>query len=199
MKGGIFLQNLFCGIAAELRDIPRLTAESARESRSARSLTGTSMLMALSVLLNQFTIFVSALIRISFTFLPIAAAGMLFGPVLTGFAGAAIDVLKYFTRNDGSAFFPGFTISEFVRGFLYGLILYRKPVTLARTAFAHFSVMAVVTFLLNPLWLSMMYGQAFIALVGMRVVKNLVLFPIEVAMLYALLKATASIRARSLV
>ena len=191
--------NRFSSLAAELRGNPRLTAESAREIRSVRSLTGTSMLMALSVLLNQFTIFISALIRVSFTFLPIAAAGMLFGPVLTGLAGAAIDILKYFTRNDGSAFFPGFTISEFMRGFLYGLILYRKPVTLGRTAAAHLSVMMVVTFLLNPLWLSMMYGQAFVALVGMRVIKNLFLFPIEVAMLYALLKATATIRARALV
>lgn len=80
--------NRFSSLAAELRGIPRLTAESARETRSVRSLTGTSMLMALSVLLNQFTIFISALIRVSFTFLPIAAAGMLFGPVLTGLAGA---------------------------------------------------------------------------------------------------------------
>jgi len=86
-----------------------------------------------------------------------------------------------------------------MRGFLYGLILYRKPVTLGRTAAAHLSVMVVVTFLLNPLWLSMMYGQAFVALVGMRVIKNLFLFPVEVAMLYALLKATATIRARALV
>ncbi|MFR9190192.1 MAG: hypothetical protein ACLVL7_08115 [Anaerotruncus massiliensis (ex Togo et al. 2019)] len=75
--------NRFSSLAAELRGIPRLTAESARRSR-VRSLTGTSMLMALSVLLNQFTIFISALIRVSFTFPAIAAAGMLFGPVLTG-------------------------------------------------------------------------------------------------------------------
>lgn len=88
MKGGYFFdESVFfpCGGAA--RDSPP-DRRVGPGDRSVRSLTGTSMLMALSVLLNQFTIFISALIRVSFTFLPIAAAGMLFGPVLTGLAGA---------------------------------------------------------------------------------------------------------------
>lgn len=74
------------------------------ELKNLRSLTGSGLLSALSVILNQFTIFFSQVLRVSFTFLPIALSGMLYGPVLTGSLGAVVDILKYFTRNDGGAF-----------------------------------------------------------------------------------------------
>ena len=52
-------------------------------------------------------------------------------------------------------------------------------------------------FVLNPLWLSIMFGDAFIALVSMRLVKNIVMFPIEVGLLYFLLKKTGEIYSRA--
>ena len=180
--------------AAGLAELPELVRGSARELRSLRSLTGGSMLAALSVILNQFTIFFSQLLRLSFTFLAIGVSGMLFGPVLTGALGAVTDVLKYLVRNDGGFFFPGFTLNEFLRGFLYGLFLYRRPVTFGRVFAAQLSILLTITLLLNPLWLSLMYGQAFWALVSMRLVKNLILLPVESAMLFFLLKKVAALR-----
>ena len=130
----------------------------------------------------------------SFTFLPIALSGMLYGPVLTGSLGAVVDILKYFTRNDGGAFFPGFTISEFIVGFLYGLFLYRKRVTLPRVFMARLTVTVVNNLFLTPLWLSMLYGDAFVALVASRIVKNIIMLPIETALLYVILKQVSALR-----
>lgn len=191
------ISSYLCGVWSDIASVPRLTYESAREMRDVRSLAGSSMLTALSVVLNQFTIFFTQVLRLSVTFLPVAMCAMLYGPLLTGAMGAAVDILKYFTRNDGSAFFPGFTISEFMRGFLYGVFFYRRRVTLPRVAAAHLSVVVIVTLVLNPLWLSIMFGDAFIALVSMRLVKNIVMFPIEVGLLYFLLKKTGEIYSRA--
>ena len=166
-------------LAAEFIGLPRLVSDSAAELKNLRSLTGSGLLSALSVILNQFTIFFSQVLRVSFTFLPIALSGMLYGPVLTGSLGAVVDILKYFTRNDGGAFFPGFTISEFIVGFLYGLFLYRKLVN---------------NLFLTPLWLSMLYGDAFVALVAARFVKNIIMLPIETALLYVILKQVSALR-----
>ena len=181
-------------LAADFIGLPRLVSDSAAELKNLRSLTGSGLLSALSVILNQFTIFFSQVLRVSFTFLPIALSGMLYGPVLTGSLGAVVDILKYFTRNDGGAFFPGFTISEFIVGFLYGLFLYRKRVTLPRVFMARLTVTVVNNLFLTPLWLSMLYGDAFVALVAARIVKNIIMLPIETALLYVILKQVSALR-----
>ena len=181
-------------LAAEFIGLPRLVSDSAAELKNLRSLTGSGLLSALSVILNQFTSFFSQVLRVSFTFLPIALSGMLYGPVLTGSLGAVVDILKYFTRNDGGAFFPGFTISEFIVGFLYGLFLYRKRVTLPRVFMARLTVTVVNNLFLTPLWLSMLYGDAFVALVAARIVKNIIMLPIETALLYVILKQVSALR-----
>ena len=157
------------------------------------------MLSAVSVILNQFTLFISQLLRISFTFLAVGTSAMLFGPVLTGALGAITDVLKYIVRNDGGAFFLGFTFNEFLRGFLYGLFFYRKRITPARVFAAQLTVILVINLLLNPLWLSILYRDAFGALVMMRLAKNAVMFPIDSLMLYFVLKKIAVLRPMRLV
>ncbi len=106
---------------AEVCALPGMIHDSVRELHSIRALTGGAMLTAVSIVIHQFTTaFLSQLMRISFTFLPIAVSGMLYGPVLTGSLGAMVDILRFFVRNNGEAYFIGFTISEFAVGFLYG-------------------------------------------------------------------------------
>ncbi len=178
----------------EIRGLPSLVRQSAKEMHQLRSLTGGAMLTAVSVIINQFTIFINQIMRLGFTFLPIALSGMLYGPLITGSLGAVCDILKYFTRNDGGAFFPGFTISSFVAGFLYGIFLYKKPVTLRRVIATRLCVMVVDSWILNSLWLSMLYGNAFIALVSARMLKSVLVFPVEVALLYLTLKTVAARR-----
>ena len=178
----------------EIRGLPSLVRQSAKEMHQLRSLTGGAMLTAVSVIINQFTIFINQIMRLGFTFLPIALSGMLYGPLITGSLGAVCDILKYFTRNDGGAFFPGFTISSFVAGFLSGIFLYKKPVTLRRVIATRLCVMVVDSWILNSLWLSMLYGNAFIALVSARMLKSVLVFPVEVALLYLTLKTVAARR-----
>lgn len=145
------------------------------------------MLLALKVVLGFFTISVSNLLRIGFSFLPIAVSGMLFGPAVGMAMGAAGDVLTYIIHPTGP-FFPGLTLNAIVSGFLYGVILYRKPVTLLRT----FSVKAIdtvlISLLLNPLWLCILYGKAFPVVLASRITTNLIMLPIETVLLYAVLR-----------
>lgn len=160
---------------------------SARNLGNITTVAVCGMLLALSIILGFFTVPVSHLLKIGFSFLPIAAAGILFGPVTGGTVGALGDIVGYMIRPAG-AYFPGFTVSGFVSGFLYGLILYRKPVTLRRSVLAKAAVSGAVSFLLNPLWLSILYGKAFWAIFSVRVVGNLAEFPIDAFLLFMMLK-----------
>ncbi|HIX64797.1 MAG TPA: folate family ECF transporter S component [Candidatus Anaerotruncus excrementipullorum] len=191
MKGVFLLQKIRVPLLQELVALPALVSGSAREFKSTRAITGGAMLSALSVILNQFTIFFSQLLRVGFTFLAVGTSAMLFGPLLTGALGAITDILKYIVRNDGGAFFLGFTFNEFLRGFLYGLFFYRKRITPARVVAAQLTVVLVINLLLNPLWLSILYQDAFGALVAMRLAKNAVMLPIDSFLLYFALKKIA--------
>ena len=86
------ISSYLCGVWSDIASVPRLTCESAREMRDVRSLAGSSMLTALSVVLNQFTIFFTQVLRLSVTFLPVAMCAMLYGPLLTGAMGAAFSI-----------------------------------------------------------------------------------------------------------
>lgn len=160
---------------------------SARNFNNVSTVAVCGMLLAMKAVLGMFTIVVTPQLKIGFSFLPIAVGGMLFGPVVGGVLGAAGDILSYLIKPAGP-YFPGLTISGFVGGFIYGLILYKKPATLVRSFFAKLAVTLSVSFLLDPFWLSIMYGKSFIAVFMGRVATNSILFPINVAMLYTLLK-----------
>jgi ECF transporter S component (folate family) len=151
-------------------------------------LAGCGMLLALKVVLGMFTLNLSPILKIGFSFLPIAAAGMLFGPAAGGTVGALGDIVSYLI-NPAGPYFPGLTLNAFLSGTLYGLFLYKKPVTLLRTALAKTSVTVLVSLFLNPLWLSVLYSKAFLAVVSARIATNLILLPIDILLLFGLLKA----------
>jgi ECF transporter S component (folate family) len=155
------------------------------------------MLIALSVILSFFTIQLSDVLKIGFSFIPLAMGGMLFGPAVGGVMGVVGDILGYFVKPSGP-FFPGFTLNALITGAIYGFFFYRRPVTLRRCVLASLTVVIVINLLLNPLWLSILYGHAFIALVSVRIIKNIVMFPINTALLYASLRLLerAGIRSR---
>ena len=171
--------------------------DAARELHRVSSLSGAAMLAAVGVVLGKFTIFFTPTLRLGFSFLSVAVSGMLFGPVLTGIAGIAVDLLRYLLIG-GGPFFPGFTLNEFLIGFLYGLFLYRRPVTIGRILSAEISIMVLVHFLLNPLWLSMLYGDSFWVLLSARILKNVIMLPIKTALLYVVCKKVATLRLRRL-
>ncbi len=145
------------------------------------------MFLALKMVLGTFSIRLSNILSISFSFLAVVAAGVLFGPMVGGIFGAAGDILSYFLHPDGP-FFLGFTLNAFLSGFLYGLILYKRPVKLWRAVFAKAVVTVLINFFLNPLWLSILYGKAFFAVMSVRWIAELIKFPVNTALLFFLLK-----------
>ncbi len=155
--------------------------------KDVRVLTISAMMLALATILGFLKVPVTQLIELRFAYLPIACTGLLFGPAVGGIVGALSDILGFIVKPTGP-YFPGFTVTAAAAGVIYGAILYGKEVTWQRVAAAHLVRTIVVSFLLNPLWLSLLYGYGFVAVVTARVVKTLVMFPIETALLYFILR-----------
>lgn len=64
-------------------------------------------------------------------------------------------------------------------GVIYGSIFYKKPITLARWLAAHFIVSLVCNVILNTWCLSILYGKGFLILLPPRIMKNLIMWPID--------------------
>ena len=153
---------------------------------SLQRLTISAMLLAISVILGLFKIPLSQVSEIRLQFLPVAMDGMLFGPLYGGIVGALSDILSYIVRPTGP-FFPGFTISAAVQGVIYGLFL-RRSSGMGRIIIAQAVDSIIVSLILVPVWLMMLYGNAFIPLFIARLPKVLIMFPINTILLAAVLK-----------
>ncbi len=170
-----------------MKRLVRLIRSSTNEMKSVSTISVAGMLVAISVVLSFVKIVLSPVLEISFSFLPLASGGLLYGPVVGGIMGMLSDVLGYFVQPNGP-FFPGFTLNAVISGALYGFFLYKKPVSLKRVIIVSALITILVNLLLNSLWLSMMYGKAFVVLLSARIIKNLVMFPVNTALLMVLLK-----------
>lgn len=172
--------------------------DSAAELKNIRSLCTVAMLMALSVVLNMVsTINIGQFIHIGLSWLPKVMISVLFGPVTGAVSAVALDILNYAVRPDGP-FFPGFTLGSTVAAFIYGVFFYRKKVTVVRTFVAKGVVTVIDNIILNTLWLSILYGQAFKALFFPRLIKNLITWPIYSLLLFTVMTAVERTKAGEL-
>lgn len=167
--------------------IKDLFISSYNEIKTVRCITLIAMFGAISIVLGYLTIMPVDTIKITFTFLPNEFVYYLFGPVVGVIYGAALDILTWFIRPTGP-FFYGFTVSAVLTGLLYGSILYKKPISVKRILVANLIHLCTINLLLNTFWLTQLYGYSFMALLPMRALKAAIMFPVETAMLFAVIK-----------
>ena len=84
-----------------------------------RNIVYLAVLIALEIVLNRFLSINTPVVKIGFSFVPIAIAGMLFGPIPAAIVAALADLL-------GAALFPtgtiflGITLTAFLKGINWG-------------------------------------------------------------------------------
>ncbi|MDL2324368.1 folate family ECF transporter S component [Ruminococcaceae bacterium OttesenSCG-928-A16] len=160
----------------------------ASQVKQVRTLAGAGLLAALGTALKFLIIPLSQVLRINFAFLSTALAGYMYGPIVAGLVAAVADILGFLVGPPTGPYSPAFTVVAFVGGFLYGCWLYKKPVRLWRSFCAHATYIGVVSFLLNPLLLKWMYGNAYTGLVLARIPLNAVMLPLGTLLIYLLQK-----------
>lgn len=146
------------------------------------------LLIAIAAVLGFLKVPVSSILEIRFQSIPMAIGGILFGPVTGGIIGAASDVICYLVKPTGP-FFPGFTISYFLTGLIFGLILHNKKPSLVRIIIAESLNAVLIGILLNSVWLSLLYGNGFVAVLTARIIKEIVMIPIHSAIIFAVVTA----------
>lgn len=166
-----------------MKKIKQLLIEFGNTFSTLGHLTTLGILGALAVVLGMVaSIDLGPYIRIGFSGIPNRIVDFLFGPIVGGIFGGMMDVLKFMAKPTGPFFF-GFTIDAILGGVIYGIFLYKKPLTWWRVLIPEVLVKVFINCGLNTLWISMLYGKGFLALLPGRVIKNAIMLPIDTAIL----------------
>lgn len=183
-------------------------ATSAKELKSLRSGILVGLLVALSMIIERFTIPLP-FAKVNFAFVAISAVGMLFGPTVALLAGGLCDIVGYLAYPDG-AFLPLYILIGMLQGLIYGLCLYQKcnahsivlvrrkdgkqtDLTLVlRITLARLLDVCMINICLNT---TANYHYGFLsdaslgAAILARVSKNILELPIDLMLLYAVMPA----------
>ncbi len=171
-----------------MKKLLALISESYHEFKNVSTITCCAMFGAMSIVLSQVaSIRVTQNLKIGFGALPNELVDYLFGPVVGAFFGGAMDILKFVLKPDG-AYIPAFTFSAMLAAFIYGVFLYKKPISLPRMLIAKLIVAVVCNIILGTYILATINGKGFIALLPARVIKNLVQWPVDSFIFYTVAK-----------
>lgn len=153
------------------------------EKKSATSrLVIMAFLIAMEIILTRFCSINTPVLRIGFGFLPVAMMGIMFGSVWAA-AGYAIGDLMGMLIFPSGAYFPGFTLTAFLTGLIFGLFLHNREITWKRVLPASLIILLGCNLLLDTLWLSILMGDGFIALLPTRIFKCAVMLPIHLILI----------------
>lgn len=171
-----------------MRNLKILLFDSYKELKNIRCLTLMAMFGAISIILGYYSLMIGNFLKVGFSFLPNQFIYYLFGPVVGGIFGASMDILTFFLRPNGP-FFWGFTLNAIIEGMLYGFALYKKPLTFRNILFVNVIAMILVKLFLTTYWLSILYGQGFLAILPLRALKAILMLPVETILLYTVIKS----------
>ncbi len=143
-----------------------------------------AFLIAIKLVLSRMlAIEIPGLSRISLSFVSTAIMAVYFGPGLTALGCGVGDIIGAMLFPKGGAYFPGFTLSAMIIGYIYGVCLYKKHFSWWRIIVMKIVIMLVITLGLNTYFLTIFTGKAYLALMIPRLTETLLMMPIEVLLL----------------
>lgn len=164
-----------------------------------RQMTLASMLIALQVVLGKFSVGDPNILKVSLGFMATALIGYFLGPWIGGLSMVVSDLISNTILSSGTLFFPGYTFSAFVSGVIAGLFLYNQKVTWQRSLVYEFFQILISNVIFGTLWIYLMSlsssstGRTFMALLAIRLPKEIISWPIEGLIIFLILRQIAKI------
>ena len=163
--------------------------QSGKSIKNLRVLCATALLSALYIALYAVKVPIGEQLRISFTFVPVALAGWLFGIVPAVIVGALGDILGCLLFPQGAYFF-GYTLTSIFTGLIFGIFLYKKETKLLLFVIISKALVSLLLNVgLNSYWATFFVPKSFLLIMSGKVMKNLIMLPIEVIVLFAVIEA----------
>ena len=162
------------------------------ELKNTRTLVFAALILALRIAMKPLKIPIAADVNITFGFIVNALGSMVYGPVVALLGGALSDTLGFLVAPSGVYYFP-FIFLEMAGSLIFALFLYSTDITPVRLILSKFCVNLFVNILLNePImvrYYQLFFTTAYQPFVWVRIVKNIVMLPIEALILMVVFRA----------
>lgn len=152
-----------------------------------------AVICALRLAVKSFSVQIAPNVYLSFDCYINAIGSLVYGPLMALLVGAVSDTIGGIVFPKGAYFFP-FVVVEMSSGFIFALFLWKKRLSAPRLLAAKFTVNFVCNIILNSLiqkWYYALFDadKVYYVINGVRIVKNLVLFPLEASLICILVNA----------
>ncbi len=172
-----------------MKKIKQQFVDSSKELKNLNTLVLTALFIALGIVLGQlFSIQLTQNMKIGVSFIATQLTATLFGPVVGGIMGGVTDILKFIMKPTGG-FSILWTLNAIVGPVLYGIMLYKKRITLWRILCSKAVVAVVVNIGMSCAWSAILNGQAFLALIPAKALQQVIQVPIQSVIFYIFVKA----------
>ena len=154
------------------------------------------LLAAIEIVFSRFLSINMWNIKIGFSFVPLAVAGMLYGPLPAGITAVIADLIGA-TLFPSGQFFPGFTLTTFLVGITFGVFLYQKQ-TPVRILLAVAVNQICLSLLLQSFWISTLYITPYWTTLTSRIPQILLMAPTQFIVIGIMSKALSRIGKKAL-
>ena len=167
--------------------------EAVRQLRDTRMITIAALIVALRIAVKFIKIQLAPGLNISLDGYVNSLGSVIYGPIVGLIVGAISDTLGCLVTGRMGEYFPPFAIVEMSSSFIFALFFWKRKINIRRTMTAKFTVNLVSNIILTSIfnkWMYFLYyglekAQAYNIINGARIVKNLVLFPLEATLIIA--------------
>lgn len=169
--------------------------------KDVRMLTVAALFVALRIAIKFIEIPIAANLKITLDAYVNSIGSVIYGPMVGLIVGLISDVLGEVVTGRMHEFFLPYAMVEMSSAFLYGLFFWKRKIGISRALCAKFTVNLICNITMNSLctkWMYMFYygserAEAYSIINGVRIVKNLVMFPLEATIIIIVLSATIPI------
>ena len=172
---------------------PAYWADARAQLKNVRMLTLAGIITAASIVLESFPIYLlGTSLKIHFSFLVISLGCYVYGPAVGILVGFANDTLGFLISSFGEPYFPGYLITAMLSGLIYGTLLYRQRITVLRLVVVRLIINYGSNVLLGSVWKAMLYGKGYLYYLTSGAIKNTLMLPVEVFLMWAVLNAVVN-------
>ena len=187
--------NFPANFVKEIAALPKTFGTSAREFKSLHTVILCGLMGALGIILKMFASIPFGPFTITYAWIPNRIIDFMFGPAVGAVYGGVMDIIKFIMKPTGT-FNLGYTSVAVLAGLTFGTILYKKPVSFMRIVFAQSLVKIFINAGLSTYLMAFERGEAFMALIPVRLVKNLIMIPLDSILLFVVLTALMQVLPR---
>lgn len=179
----------------ETVELPKTFGNSAKELKSLQTVVFCGLMGALSIILKMLASINFGPFTITYAWIPNRIVDSMFGPAIGALYGGIMDIIKFIMKPTGE-FNLAYTAIAMLAGLIFGAVLYNKPVSFMRIFFAQAIVKIFVNAGITTYLMAFERGQAFMALLPARLVKNLIMIPLDSIILFVVLVALMKVLPR---